>query len=140
MKKSTQELLELLNSTKDIKTYLNAQEASLTPLPLHELIEIFLDQKKISRKKCIEDANLQRNYGYQILSGMKKPSRDKTLAISLALRLTPEETSLLLRSAGYNDLYVKNQKDSVVYYALMKNLSVIETNHLLYDIGEKILE
>ena len=52
MKKSTQELLELLNSTKDIKTYLNAQEASLTPLPLHELIEIFLDKKRFPGKNA----------------------------------------------------------------------------------------
>lgn len=140
MSKNTQELLKLLKNTKNIQTYLSDCSKDFTAIPLSEYLENLIRKKELKKSQCILEANLQRNYGYQIFSGERIPTRDKVLALCIAMHLSPEETHALLCSTGYADLYPKNKRDSILIFALEKNLTVLETNDLLYDFNEPLLE
>lgn len=140
MNKNTQELLEILKNTNSIEAFIDSESKNFSSVPLSEYLEMLLEKHDLKKSQCIADANLQRNYGYQIFSGERTPSRDKVIALSLSMHLTLDETHALLCSTGYADLYAKNKRDSILIFAISKKLSFLETNELLYELGEEILE
>lgn len=140
MKKNTQELLEILNSTDKIETYLSEFPEVIPEKPLSEALEKLLSEKNLTKSQCIQDSGLQRNYGYQIFSGERTPSRDKLLALCLAMHLTLNEVHTLFCATGFPDLYPKNQRDSVLIFSFNKSLSPLETNELLFDLKMELLD
>lgn len=140
MSKNTQELLKILKNTNRIETYLEKASAHIASEPLPKQLEKLLEKHDLKKGQCIEGANLQRNYGYQIFSGERTPSRDKLLALCFAMHLTLDEIHALLCSTGYADLYAKNKRDSILIFGITKELSLIEINELLYELGEDVIE
>ncbi len=140
MKKSTGELFELLKASPNVESYLQREADSLRVPALHELLESFLEQKQMKKSRCIAASGIQREYGYQIFSGKRMPERDKIVALCLAMRLSPEETDILLRAGAHHNLYPRSRRDSILINALLKGKTVMDVNGLLYEQGEKILE
>ncbi len=140
MNKNTQELLKLLKNSQKIENYLSGQSNELMEISLPQYLEKLLKEKNLKKSQCILDANLQRNYGYQIFSGERTPSRDKLISLCIAMHLTTEETHSLLCATGYADLYPKHRRDSILIFALEKKLNVLETNELLYELEENSLD
>ncbi|XCP84506.1 helix-turn-helix transcriptional regulator [Roseburia hominis] len=140
--KSTKELLDELNSIDTVAS-LNTftQNASKYNLNISFSTYIFyhLEKSGLTQAQLIEKTQIQRNYAYQILSGTKNPGRDKVIAICLALSLSLDETQRALTIARESILYPKNKRDSILIFCINKNLSVLETNDLLYEMQEKIL-
>lgn len=140
MKKSTEELLKTLKHTANITSYLSQEQENFKTLPLHLYLDKIFADKEISPSQCIRNSGLDRTYCYQIFSGRKLPSRDKVLALCFGLSLDFEETQLLLKSTGYTQLYPRNERDSIIIFALQRNTSILQANELLLDMGYKILE
>jgi len=140
LKRNTQELLEILKSTPKIENYLSNFPEVKEKEPLPSSLKALLMKKNVKKSQCIQDSGLDRNYAYQIFSGGRTPSRDKLLALCLAMHLTIEEVHTLFCSTEYPDLYPKNQRDSVIIFALQKQLSVSDTNNLLYELNMELLD
>ena len=108
-------------------------------------LEGFLvDNQKEFRRYTLADvvreARLERVYGYHIFAGRKKnPSRNKVISLALAMKLAPEETQYLLYYAGAEQLYVRNPRDSILWYALDHHMSVLDTNIMLQKMSEEPL-
>lgn len=66
---------------------------------------------------------MDRNYGYQILSGTRVPTRECLIRIGLLLGLSVEELQHMLSIAGRSSLYVKNMFDAKVFYAIKHKMS-----------------
>lgn len=140
MKKTTDELLKTLKQTANIDSFLTKEQENFNTLPLHLYLEHIFSESEISRSRCIQDSGLDRTYCYQIFSGKKLPSRDKVLALCFGLSLGFEKTQRLLKSTGYTPLYPRNERDSILIFALQQNISVLEANELLQDFGYELLE
>ena len=138
MKKSTQELLDLLKKSSSFDSYLQDNKAQLGTGQLSVLLEQILEEKHLNKSDCIQKSGLDRIYAYQIFSGLKLPSRDKILALCRGMELNFEEVQQLLKQAGYPVLYPKNQRDCAFIYAFLHELSVMELNFMLHDIGEPL--
>ena len=139
---ATDELLKLLKSAhtlEDLESYTEATARQTPAITFHQYIENCMDTRGISASQLIQNAQLQRTYGYQILNGTKKPGRDKILSLCLALCMTLEETQRALTLAKEGVLYPKNRRDAVIIFALNKGFSVLETNDLLYSVEEELL-
>ena len=93
----------------------------------------------LTASELIREAHLQRNYGYQILDGKRNPSRDKVIALCLALHLNITDTQRALNISQNGQLYSKSRRDSILIFAIEKNLSVMDTNELLFEMNEPIL-
>lgn len=139
MRKTTEELLNTLKHTVSITSYLSQEQDNLKTLPLHTYLNDIFAEKEISPSQCIRNSGLDRTYCYQIFSGRKLPSRDKVLALCFGLSLDVEDTQLLLKSTGYTQLYPRNERDSIIIFALQRNASILEANELLLDLGYEIL-
>ncbi len=140
--KSTDELLNILNcinSISDLETFTNTVANNHT-VTFSQYINDLLLSYGLSAAQLIEDAQIQRNYGYQILNGTKNPGRNKVLSLCLALSLSLSETQRALTLAHENILYPKNKRDSVIIFCLNKHMSVLDTNELLYGMGLDFIE
>ena len=140
MKKSTEELLKTLKHTPDVNTFLTEEQDNFHHLPLHTCLEQLLTQKNISPGECIRKSGLDRTYCYQILSGKKLPSRNKVLALCFGLDLNFKEVQTLLKSTGYPPLYPRKERDSIIIFALHRNMSMVDLNEILFDAGHETLD
>ena len=91
------------------------------------------------RAEVLQRSGLNTIYGYQVLSGKRRPSRDVLLCLCLGLRMQPEQVQTLLKSTGYAPLYVKNRRDSAIYYALSHGQDAVTLNQMLFDLEEATL-
>lgn len=140
MVKKTQDLLEILKGVAQPGDYIEREEDNLIKMELHEYLQNLLNNKGISRGQLIKNSGLDRTYTYQILSGGKKPSRDKVLAICFTLKLSFEEIQNLLKATGYPILYARIKRDSIIIFALQHNITLTDTNELLFDSGYGLIQ
>lgn len=139
---STHELLKRLNAIDSV-TALEEFVEHTSQYHLQLTFPAYLEMRRkkagITPAQLIESAQIQRNYGYQILNGAKHPGRNKIIALCLALKLPFEEVQRALTIAREGILYPKNPRDSILIFCINKGLSVIESNELLDIRREKLL-
>lgn len=137
MQKDTEQLENELVAAADVKNFLNDNKDNFKNYTLAEYLNKLLAEKKLSKAEIIKLSQLDATYVYRVFSGVtKKPARQNVIALALALKLSPQETNYLLYYAGVEKLYVRNEWDSIIFFALENNLSVAETNELLQDSKE----
>lgn len=139
MKRTTQDLLELLNRTKDFDIYMRNTKEELVSTCVSDSLEQLLQSRNISKSQCIKASGLDRTYAYQIFSGLKLPSRDKALALCLGMNLTLEEVQNFLRQNQYPVLYPRAERDCAFIYAFQHSLSVMDLNELLFEMNQPLL-
>lgn len=99
MKKTTEELMEILKQKKSIHAYFTEEIDELEFASLAEYLELLLNEKGLRKSDVIKRSNMDKNYAYQIFNGNKThPSRDKMIALAIGMGLNVMETRKLLRS------------------------------------------
>lgn len=141
MKKTTDELLKIIEKNKNLTSLLATTQEEFLTMDLTDYLQELLEKKKLTRAAAIERSNLNPNYAYQIFSGIKKePSRNKLLALAVGMSLTVAETQNLLKISGHPMLYPRIQRDMIILFALEHSFSVIDINEFLEELHEPILE
>ena len=137
MPKSTEELKSDLHQASGLEGFLVDNQKDFRRYTLAEYLNHLLAEKHLSKMDVVRDSSLERLYAYHIFAGRKKnPSRNKVISLALAMKLTPEETQYLLYYAGAEHLYVRNPRDSILWYALDHHMSVVDTNIMLQKMSE----
>ncbi|NDL66927.1 XRE family transcriptional regulator [Anaerotalea alkaliphila] len=127
----TERLLGELKESASIFSYITRNEPVLEALPLTEYLEFLGDWKKLKKSQAIRLSGLNRNYAYQIYSGLKHPSRDKLVLLSFGYSLDLEETQKLLAVGGFCLLSPRSKRDSVVIFVKHKGMSLDRLDTLL---------
>ena len=134
MKKDTSALLEELKGFSDFHRFYEANADELQSVALSAALLLLIEQKGLEKAQVVRQAQMSEVYAYQILSGLRlHPARNKVLCLTLAMKLTPEETQTLLKHTGYPPLYARDPFDCVVLYGVIKGLDVPAVNDLLYE-------
>lgn len=133
VKKDTEKLIQELKNCEDFKKFCEVHNDSIGNKNLSNYLSELLSQKGIKKADVIKASELNEVYAYQIFSGVRVPERKKLLAIAVGMKLSLEETQELLKSAGYAQLYVKNEFDCAVIYGICKHLTVIQINSILFE-------
>lgn len=134
--KKTSNLLNILNSISTpskLNTYINETIDDYKNIGFCNYFKDICIKKNIKKSDLINKSNLDRTYGYQILNGTKKPSRDKILQLCIASKLTLEETQKALTLGNAGNLYAKNSRDSIIIFALNNDLNVLKINDILFE-------
>lgn len=137
--KSTEDLLNEIKQTDEIKNFIKRNDDEFLSKPLHEVIAEIIKDKNLKKSEVVARSGLNRIYAYQILSGKRVPSRDKLIAFCFGLQLDLDETNKLLKRSGLSELYAKNKRDSIIIFAINSKKSVFSVNELLFDNGLDIL-
>ena len=128
MKKTTDELLNHIKNVLSIEDFLKDNNAEYFNITAEDL-----KVSQISVNSCLGD------YVYKVFNGSRKANRDVYIAIGIAMKLTYNELQLLLRLAKYLMLDPRDRRDSIFLYAISKQLTVMETNDILFNCGNEIL-
>lgn len=137
MKKSTSELLKIIEKSNSIKEFVD--DGDIGPVTLPEYLNRLLIEKDLEKSDVIEKSGLQRVFGYKIFNGEKNPTKYKLLCLAFAFSLNLEETQRLLSIGRCANLYPRIRRDSIIIFAINKKISLIECNRMLYDLGEEPL-
>lgn len=141
MKKDTCELLQILksiDSSPQLEHVINNYfENGIT---LTGYLEEMMAKHQVKKQDAVKRSGLYRSYAYQILSGIKQPSRDKLIALCLGIGLGLDETQKALTVSEQGPLYSKKKRDAIIIFAINKKVGIDQLNLLLYDYGQTILE
>ncbi len=139
-KKTTTNLENELKSCDTLENFLKVNRDELSTASLAEQIQTLITSKGLTRSDVVKSSNLNEVYAYQIISGARRPSRDKLLCLCIAMKATLDETRELLIHGGFAPLYVRNQRDSIIIFAISHEETILQLNNNLYDHGEALLE
>lgn len=133
MIKQTDELLKELDNTSDINQYLSTNRDELIEQNVAKYLNELLEKKEnLTKSKIIKSTSLSESYIYDIFRGEKSnPSRNKLLQIAFAMSLDLETTQKLLKIAKVGILYPRIKRNSIIIFALNKNLDFFECENLL---------
>lgn len=132
---STDELLNILKGEKKFSNYIRENQREFISLSLEDCLNQLLSRKKLDKAAVVRDSGLDRVYAYQLFNGQKKnPSRDKLLAIFIAMKLTLEEIQTLLKHLKYPLLYPRDVRDSMIIFSIQQGYNVMNTNEKLEEL------
>lgn len=137
--KSTSALEQELHGCANLQGYLKTNQSALRLSSLSALLQQALVECGLTRAKVARRSGLNNIYVYQLFSGHRHPSRDSLLCLCFGLGLDAARTQTLLHHSGYGQLYVRNPRDCIIYYALDKGMSILEANQQLDELHQSLL-
>lgn len=138
MKKSTEELLSLIQNADNIQFYLEENKEDLHQWTLERYLHYLMDEKHLKISDVMNRSG-QSDYVYKIFKNQRKPSRDILLAIAIGMKCDLKETQTLLRIASLARLDPRCKRDAIVIYAVLHQYTIMEINEILYDLEESLL-
>ena len=84
--KSTKELMDELIKAHNISDYLKANSEYMISSELPTYLSNILEKKGLVKSAVIRKSELSEVMGYQIFSGVRKPSRDSLICICTAMK------------------------------------------------------
>lgn len=96
-------------------------------------------EKEVAPASVVRNAQIDRVYGQQLFSGIRKPSRDKAIQLAFGFALSLDETQRLLQMADKSRLYPRIKRDAAIVYGLEHRMKLQELQELLYAIGVPVL-
>ena len=126
-------MLSELEKANDYESFAVKNQDIFIKGSISSYLNRLLAEKGILLKYAVKGSGIERVYAYHIFSGKKLPSRDKLIAIAIGMKLSLEETQALLKHCCSRPLYPKNERDSVIIYALMNGYNIVKTSELLYE-------
>ena len=127
------------DSTEELLEFINDLEISYPDMSFIEHYEQYLKDFKGNRQALARLSQVDKDYIYQIISGRRMPDRDRIIALCLAIGMTDRECIRCLERSNYGILYAKNKRDAVIIYAFRNQLSVLQLNEKLDELGLKPL-
>lgn len=141
MRKSTAKLLEELQKTPgSLDDYLKDNADAFVQSDVHAFWEGLIRKSGRSKSNIINKADISYCYFYDVISGRKRPSRDKVVRLILAMQLSVEDCQRALTVSGKSRLYPRVKRDSILIHAIEKHLSVFQLTELLGRYGEEELK
>lgn len=132
----TVELMSILKNIDDesyLDEFVKITSTNFSDLSLPNFFQNICKEKGISKSDLIKNAEIDRTYGYQILNGTKKPSRDKLLKLCISASLDIEESNKALKLGNVGQLYPKNPRDSIIIFGINRKLNLFQIDELLFN-------
>lgn len=140
MKKSTDELLKEMQTSKDVDKFFKDNPDDIVFNGLEELFDYHIKTKGLKKREVYSGASIERTFGYQIIHGTRGATRDKIIQICFGLKLDLPEAQRFIKVSGNRELYVRDPRDVIIIFALKEKKSLIETNLELENRGFSILD
>jgi len=130
---STSALFRILDTTKNIETFIDRFDSDLEVMSFHDYANQLAKEKDCTIPMIINVGQMNESYCYQIFKGTRKPSRDKIIQVCFAMGLTLEESNKLLRTGEKNELYCRNKRDAIFIFAINKHMAVLDVEAILLE-------
>ena len=135
MKKRTEELMQMLEKSRDIIALIKNDDEAFSKMALPDCLSRLLSGYGVKKADVINRSGLNQIYAYQIFAGTKNPSRDKLVALMFGYMLSVNDGNMLLKSAGLSALYPRDKRDAVIIFGLHNRLGISEVDDLLFELN-----
>jgi cyanate lyase len=135
----TEELLSKLMMSDTIEDFITNNDGNLNVPTLHEHLAELCERKGIMPHDLVRMVDIERAFGYQILSGRRNITREYILKLAFGLGLDVKECQRLLTISMNSQLYPRVRRDAVLLYCINKQYGYRQTQNVLHEMGLKIL-
>ncbi len=97
-------------------------------------------ERSLVRSDVIRASRLNPTFGYQIIAGQRRASRDKLIQLAFGLGLGASDACELLERGGASALRSFVRRDFIIAYALERGLSLPACDDLLWGQGEQTIQ
>lgn len=139
MKKNTDDLQNELSAAPNLTGFLSANQEQFINENFAVMLQKLFLRSGLSKAALAKRAGTSEVYLYQMFSGERTPSRDRTICLCYGLSASLKETQELLKRSGLAQLYVKNRRDAIIIYGLTHKMELDEINDRLFAEGEATL-
>ncbi|MBQ6518046.1 MAG: hypothetical protein IJI14_04955 [Anaerolineaceae bacterium] len=136
---NTDKLLAMLFKAPNLEQFLSRNESAFLLKSFAEYLTDWCKKHNEIPEQVILRANLEKSFGHQLFSGKRNPSRDTVLQLAFAMHANVEETQYMLKIAKKSVLYPRIKRDTVIIYCLHNQISLSNTEIILYDLGLPLL-
>ena len=136
---TTSDLLKRLFQATNITRFIEYHDKEMKRVPFYSYINMLCEKNNIVPERIIKKSGIDRTYGHQIFSGVRKPSRDKVIQLALGFEMDYGEAQELLRVARKSTLYPRVERDAVLIYALNKRFGITDVQITLKDLNMPLL-
>lgn len=138
-KKNTGDLQKELTSAPDLSIFLAKNQETFQDSSFAELLSELFRKSGLTKAALAKQAGTSDVYLYQIFSGGRMPSRDRTLCLCFGLAASLEDSQALLKHSGLAQLYARNRRDAIIIYGLSNGMTLYEVNEKLFEANEDTL-
>ena len=132
MKTITEDLLNELKNTSDLQSFFDTHEKDfLTGTTVSYLNEL-MSVKNTTVSSIAKNSGVG-EYLYKIFNGERKPSRDILISVAFGMKLSFNETQLLLRISKFAILDARDKRDSIIIYGLTHGFTILQTDDILNE-------
>ena len=96
-----------------------------------------LARRGMKKNLVVRRSRLNQTSAYQIMAGMRHPSRDKLIQLCFGMRLNEEDANELLERGDASALRPYNRRDVIIAFCLNRGLEVSACDDLLWGLGEQ---
>lgn len=96
-----------------------------------------LARRGMKKNLVVRRSRLNQTFAYQIMAGMRKPSRDKLIQLCFGMRLKAGEASELLERGGVSALRPYDRRDVIIAFCLTRGLDLSVCDDLLWSMDEQ---
>ena len=139
IEKNTDTLQDELTSTPNLSKFLAVNHEQFINESFVGMLQVLFQKSGLSKAALAKRAETSDVYLYQIFSGERTPSRDRTICLCFGLSATLEETQMLLKRSGFAPLYAKIRRDAIIIYGLTRKMDLPEVNERLFSENEETL-
>ena len=136
---STDELLKLLFKERSLEQFLLRNESAYLNADFSDYLSNWCKSHQEIPEQLIRRANLEKSFGHQLFSGKRKPSRDTVIQLAFAMQASVAQAQEMLKVARKSVLYPRIKRDTVIIYCLHNNVSLLDTEIILENLGLPIL-
>jgi hypothetical protein len=133
--RGTDALRQRLFKAPNFEAFVEQNAEALSPPPLCDALAELRRTSGLSAAQIVLRSHIARTYLYQLLSGTRKPSRDKLIQLAFGFGLDDEGAQALLKAARMSPLYPRVVRDAAILRCLHERKSIGETQELLGRMG-----
>lgn len=130
---------ESIGQDINIDTVLENSAEYIIDTELAYYLSTIINEIGYTKSEAIKLAGLNEIVGFQIFSGITRPTFNTLMRICIGSGFTLNETQRAIELAGYTPLDPNNERDVVLIHALMHLKKITEVNETLYNLGYIIL-
>lgn len=125
----------ILLGCEGFKHGVNMIRDQLLSSSIRDYFEKLLKAHGIPSYEAVRRAELDKDFGRQLLIGERMGRRDYYIQLAIGMGLSLEETQSMLAYLGIGPLYALRRRDAAVMYALKEAFSLMDTQLLLDQYG-----
>lgn len=141
MTKDTTELvqeLERAKTTTEFHEFLKRNDVKMSKASFGDRVIVLCAKYETTASALQLKIAISRSQFYSLLNGTRKPSKESVIKIAVGLKLTQDETNILLQTAGYQSLNPKNKEDAILIFGLDNKKEAGKIDELLREYNSKI--